>query len=36
MARIATEEADGLAADLSMKLSVLVQQVERVNLRYRG
>ena len=34
MARIAAEEADGLAADLSMKLGVLVQQVERGNLRY--
>ena len=34
MARIATEEADGLAADLSAKLGVLVQQVERVNWRY--
>ncbi len=34
MARIATEEADGLAADLSMKLGVLVQQVERVNSRH--
>ncbi len=34
MARIATEEADRLAAELSMKLGVLVQQVERVNSRY--
>ncbi len=34
MARIAAEEADGLAADLSMKLSVLVQQVERMKSRY--
>ena len=34
MARIATEEADGLAADLSMKLSGLVQQVEQGNARY--
>ena len=34
MARIATEEADGLAADLSAKLGVLVQQVERVTARY--
>ena len=36
MARIAAEEADGLAADLSMKLSNLTQQVERVNSRYRA
>ncbi len=34
MARIAAEEADGLAADLSMKLGVLVQQVEQVTARY--
>ena len=34
IARIATEEADGLATDLSMKLGVLVQQVERVTARY--
>ncbi len=34
MARIATEEADGLAAELSMKLSVLVQRVEQVTARY--
>ncbi len=36
MARIATEEADGLAAELSMKLGVLVQQVGRVNSTYRS
>ncbi len=36
MARIATEEADGLATELSTKLSVLVQQVERVTARYRA
>ncbi len=34
MARIATEEAEGLAADLSMKLGVLVQKVEQVTARY--
>ncbi len=34
MARIAAEEADGLAADLSMKLGVLVQQVEQVTARH--
>ncbi len=34
MARTATEEADGLAADLSIKLSGLVQQVERVSSRH--
>ena len=36
MARIATEEADGLAAELTTKLSVLVQQVEQVTARYRA
>ena len=34
MARIATEEVDGLAADLSMKLSDLVRQVEQVTARH--
>ncbi len=34
LARIATEEADGLAVDLSLKLGVLVQQVEQVTARY--
>ena len=33
-AAIAAEEADGLAAELSMKLSVLVQRVEQVTARY--
>ncbi len=36
MARIATEEADGLAADLSIKLSDLVRQVGRMNSKYRA
>ena len=34
MARIAAEEGDALAADLSMKLGVLVQQVEQVTARH--
>ncbi len=34
MARIATEEANALAPDLSMKLGVLVQLVERANSRH--
>ncbi len=33
MARIATEEADGLAVELSTKLNVLVQHVEQVTAR---